>query len=419
MPGYKVQRCRVCVTPALVLLSILVVAIIIAVVVATQHNKKIQPLESGRTYSSLSLVPQADEPVLVVEDFNHLGGFFWNVWGVLNGAHLARLQGMVPVVWFSQGLYHETRPRFVRPLRKTWKKKYGYTFSTDNWFENYFEPLSLRELDPQLRKNKNLWRQRLPVMTAQRQAPGRGQVFRFNRTSQESVLDPDNMPDYGALARQFLVPRPHVQERYARLVQPVGLPGRWPDVPDPDHVLLVAVHYRGTDKFAIKDSTEDYPLHYEYEFCLELLDERLHDKDPSEYLVLVASDEQPFLDAVFERYGDRAVASQSLRAAISTSGMVIDSYQCTDTSTSAECRGVQQASQQAVHMGFQDKCKYTKGEDVLVDAMLLSNAHVFFRSRGNVSNFVEYLQTRPGKMEVVDMTAEYEERNPWVRTMRK
>ena len=68
-------------------------------------------------------------------------------------------------------------------------------------------------------------------------------------------------------------------------------------------------------------------------------------------------------------------------------------------------------------MGFKDHSKYKKGEDVLVDAMLLSHADVFYRSRGNVSNFIHYMRRDPN-MEVVDLVQVYERENPWVRDIR-
>ena len=49
--------------------------------------------------------------------------------------------------------------------------------------------------------------------------------------------------------------------------------------------------------------------------------------------------------------------------------------------------------------------------------MLMCQADVFYRSRGNVSNFVEYMRRNRG-MEVVDMVKVYETEHPWVKKMR-
>ena len=169
------------------------------------------------------------------------------------------------------------------------------------------------------------------------------------------------------------------------------------------------MHYRGTDKLPSSSGSEDNPLHLEYEFCRDLILDYLKNTQIKEEICLfIASDEQPFVDYMQKAgLSIEVVGTDSLRSEISTSGLftTTDTSMCAQgISQSAVCATFNELILDSVHRGLPDASKYVKGENVLIDVLVLAGSQTFFRSRGNVSNFVCYIQP---ECKILDMVYLY------------
>lgn len=365
----------------------------------------------GLTYPNLpdlSLSPDENRnaTVVVVTDYNTSAGFGWLVYNALNTFHLCSLLGKHarPVVFFTKGYYSERR--------KQHRPAHVEAYDEVNWFNNYFEPLEPQGWRPFLHRHFS----RHILAPVAKRTTGKG-VCSFNRDSLNDLNG--QRRDYFELWRKYLRPRKHILARFQALKQDLLGGARF----------VYAVHYRGTDKYShsgVKNpitgaitgvSKEDDPAHMPYEWVFEqvaaavLRGIRTGKHDASNYRVLVSSDEEPFMRQAVQSLGGPDVVvfkADSIRADVSTSGLELDTRLCGVGRGVGNkvCDQLQSLVDASVHRGHTDKSNYAKGEDVLLETMLLSEADVFFRSRGNFSNLPTYMRRNP-RQHVVDMASEW------------
>lgn len=158
-------------------------------------------------------------------------------------------------------------------------------------------------------------------------------------------------------------------------------------------------------------SSEDFPKKITAQFLTQLLTHTLGKKKWSaeEVVIFVATDEAQMLaDIIQLNPGRKIVYTDSYRSPINTAGKNIDTSRCArgEDNGTAECREYNDMIKYSLHRGFPERCAYTKGKEALLDMLLLAEADLFFRSRGNLSNFPIYI--RPD-MEYIDLAAAWEE----------
>jgi hypothetical protein len=347
--------------------------------------------------------------VVVVTDYNESAGFGWLLYNALNTFHLCDQleQGHArPVVFFTKGLYVESRPEHVAIHAAQ------FDYDPVNWFNNYFEPLEPVGWRPFL-KHHFAARVYAPAASL---STGRG-VVQFDRSSLNALQG--GRRDWPELWNRFLRPRKHILEAFHALrTSMLGAPGE---------NFIYAVHYRGTDKYdhsgvqnpitgaVVGVSSEDEPEHVPYQWVFAQLAERIQEnaacgRHGAEcgYKVYVASDEQPFVDAAKAAFAAWVVVAKpnTIRSVESTSGLDMDTRLCGVGRGRGipECGRLQELVDSSVHRGYPEKSGYHKGEDVLLETMLLSEADVFLRSRGNFSNLPTYMK-RNRTQHVVDMVS--------------
>jgi hypothetical protein len=331
--------------------------------------------------SALTIGMRNDTPILLITSYNVHGGFFWHVYNVLQALHVAEKYNMKPVVFFIQGLYQETRPHLI----------HTHTDPNHNWWNEFFESINETTLSHHVLLAH--LRHARPWCLKNRQ--GTPQVLEFTRKSLKSARKyKQHITEplvFQKLWRKWITPKPHILER----VQRFKANKKWPPV--------AAMHYRGTDKLPGASGNEDNPKHCSYSFCGDLLETLRPSKKQS---IFVASDEQPFIEYLKNRFGDEVIwCTNSLRSSICTSNFQMDTSACSsigEEDDSEACKAYRRFIQESVHRGFPERSKYKKGEDVLVDVLLMSECPIFFRSRGNVSNFVTYINPYS---QVVDLAA--------------
>jgi hypothetical protein len=337
---------------------------------------------------------------LVLRNYNNEGGFFWQIYNLLCAAHVAKLNRMSLVVLFDSGLYLERNARFLNEHRGT--------VSPTNWFHSYFEGLAetyderiaalIRERSPLVLQAPALRLVGGKAVDLKRRRAGKLQIYEFARsTFDERPMD----VDYGACWRAAARPLPYIERKVAEFMHRHGL--------DAPNCFLIGIHFRGSDKYGNADDNEDGPVHYEYEWCQRMVCAEMKAaaaQGRRNCKVLVCSDEQPFVEHMRAHLPpSRVVYTSAIRSSVNTGGKHYQTHECTDdTNASPDCVVYRDLKHQSVHRGMPDHSAHQKGEDVLIDVLLLSKCNVFLRSRGNVSNFPGYINAQ---MRVVDLADAY------------
>lgn len=358
--------------------------------------------------------------VVVVTDYNESAGFGWLLYNALNCFHLceARIGPKArPVVYFTKGYYDEKRPKFV-DVHKT---EVDHVWDHENWFNNFFMPVEPHGWRPFLKTN---FQRNVQAISAS--ANMTAGVAQFDRNSLNGLSGQSRQ--YTALWQKYLHPRPHILRQFEDHKYQLF----------PKGATVYAVHYRGSDKFphspvrnfagkVIRFSREDDPVHPPYEWVFDKLREAVaegvqkgrHGKDVGQWILYCASDEQPFVDAARESFGVDFVTSKpaTIRSDVSTSGLDINTSRCgVGIAGTVECDKLQELVEASVHRGHMTESNYKKGEDVLLETMLISVASVFYRSRGNFSNLPIYMKLNSEQI-VIDMASLWKcDAGEWIKT---
>jgi hypothetical protein len=315
--------------------------------------------------------------VLICRNYNPEGGYFWQMYNVVNMLYMAEKYGAKPVVIFDSGLYQENRPEFRSDI---------VSYDPNNWFHYYFEPINGTD------KDQAHWQglRHLKQATPESLKKG-GKTFEFVRKSLQSVSIRNSEREYNRLWKKYFKVRPHVQHMVQDFKRKHGLANKF----------IISCHYRGSDKLAALGTSENNPVHMPYEFVEGLIRRELaHSK--REAVVIIASDEQPFVDHM-RASGLPIVAVDATRSDVNTSGLDIDTSKCIPrVSTTPECKILNNLITKSIHRGMSDVSNYKKGLEVLLDVLLMSEAEVFLQSRGNVSNWVRYMNPRARTVDLVN-----------------
>jgi hypothetical protein len=328
------------------------------------------------------------KPVIILQNYNEQGGFFWQMFNVLNMLHLSKQYNLKPVVLFDTGLYFEKRPEFIRNIP---------TYDAKNWFNHFFKATNASD------KSDMYWlkyikENKVPIFNNKSNA----KVMMFNReTLKKMRFQKDRNEVFSKLWKTHIKVQPCILQKVDAFKRQHSF--------DQKHVI--GIHFRGTDKLPSKAGNEDNPIHYEYSFCSKLIQTYIekHNLTKETALIFIATDEEPFvkfMQNTSDFYDIKVCFTNSTRSEISTSGLNIDTSNCKQgINDSDECAKYNKLILTSIHRGHPEVNKYKKGEDVLIDVLLLTASHVFFRSRGNVSNFVEYINPQ---LTVIDMVRQHE-----------
>lgn len=365
----------------LILACLVVTAVIVWVICYRIGTRKIQATARSQT--------RQEKNVMIIQNYNNEGGFFWQMYNILNMLYICKKYNFVPVVLFTTGLYFEKRPRFTKSIP---------SYDPQNWFNHFFQPINHSS------KSQDFWirftkKYDVPVFkNAQITYP----IMLFNRSTLKIAnINKERRRLFPEIWRRYFIIQPHImseiddfKRRYFK------------------NKLVIGMHFRGTDKFPSKTGTEDHPIHFEYDFCLKLLQDYIksHKLSSKNAVIFIASDEQPFIQFIQKSQLEniQITSTNSIRSYTSTSGLSMDTTKCErGLMNSKVCIEYNNMIKKSVHRGFPDASKYTKGKDVLKDVLLLAESHVFYKSRGNVSSFVGYINP---KAKIVDMVDVYQKK---------
>lgn len=117
--------------------------------------------------------------------------------------------------------------------------------------------------------------------------------------------------------------------------------------------FIIGVHYRGTDKII-----EAHRVNYEA--VLESIQKHIKDLPSNEYGIFIATDEQPFLEYMRSKFPGKVMAAEAYR------------------------------SQEDKPVHYAETNRFERGEQALIDALLLSNCHLLIRTSSNLSLWASY-----------------------------
>lgn len=348
-----------------VLITVILVLVILVILYEVYFNKR----------------PKKQQ-LLVLKNYNPEAGLHWmSIYNTIVAGNEAKKNNLKLVVLLDSGLYLEKDPKHQETYQEFVDK------DNNEWFSYYFKPIGID--DPEINQ---LWKEgkldNLPSYTKYnfwKNVIG----YEFDRDALEKS---DINLDYSKGFKEVISLKPYLKEKVEDFYN--------------KHMkdkYLIGIHARGTDKFSSVDSHENNPKHFTYkQYCDAIEKEILSQKNSGnkkQIAVLACSDEQPFIDYINKNLGNRyevITADNILRSQVSTSGI---NMICDDKNPDCE-----HFKNNSIHRGMSDKSNFKKGLDAVYEVYLLSKCDVFYKSRGNFSNSVGYINPN---MKVIDMVSTF------------
>ena len=291
----------------------------------------------------------ADGKRYLVATINHShAGFFAYVNFALNQIIYAEKHGLHPVVFFGKNSVDGPNAFYDAELG-------------ENMWEYYFEPVAQvsysdiqnRLADPQDSLTQDdlvtlsiseLWRIHC-------REPDSVFVYPHNMYKKQERYEPDWYAEQRQKARrivgEYIRAKPHIREKVADFERRYCANDR-----------VIGIHMRGTDKGTAGSSERLMRVVQPKEY-FPLID--AYTKEHGACKIFVATDQEQFLNRVIAKYGDRVISYQSIRT-----------------------RGIRNPFE------LSDGNAYRKGEDVLIDSLLLSRCDYLLKCTSAVGEFAMY-----------------------------
>lgn len=138
----------------------------------------------------------------------------------------------------------------------------------------------------------------------------------FNRSSIDIFLSIEHRDqEFHRIWYKYFKLRPHIQQIVDDFKHKHDFANKY----------VIALHYRGTEKYDHKQGSENGPEHPPYEFCAALVKKTIKKsgRPLSDVVTFVATDEQPFVDYMKEAEVN-AVFIDAIRSNTSTSDLNMD-----------------------------------------------------------------------------------------------
>jgi hypothetical protein len=175
--------------------------------------------------------------------------------------------------------------------------------------------------------------------------------------------------------------------------------------------FIIGAHMRLTDKYGDRHGTEDEPVHHSYltyakALLLEANQQSIDLAEDIKIAIFICSDEQACVDyiqnAIGKQYEVITTGDRVLRSKVVTSGLKLQSHLCGGglDDKHPDCKQYRSLAAASIHRGHKEHSNYKKGWDAIFEVALLAKSDVFYKSRGNFSNSVTYMNPN---MKIVDM----------------
>ena len=336
---------------------------------------------------------------ILIESYNIYGGFFWHLNNFLMCSHFAENFKKIPIVNFDRGLF----------INNT-SVENDFVKENPNWFFNYFQyytdiPPSVYQSIINHPKRNRIDIQAINNYQKYKKFADDNKVLEFKREAFLWVQDNYYQnKSYRELIPKYLKPLPHILKKKLE-VKAKYLPKR-----TTNH-FYIGVHYRGTDKIEEELNPEQNPKHYSYHKIYELLVHRarkvMEEKPSADIYIVACSDEQPFLDFLKQKLNRKLIYYPgATRSRLDTSNLQEDFTSIPNRNMDVDLVGLgkekletykkrKQLIDNCIHLGNKNVSNYTKGLDCLLDCYMLEDVDILYKSKGNFSYFIEYLNQNP------------------------
>ena len=278
-----------------------------------------------------------------------------------------------------------------------------------NWFYNYFQSYldvppsiyqAVLECEPKVRLNQksiNFYRKNKTFCLDT-------QVLDFRREGFNMVRENCYVEKgHRRLVPKYLKPLPHINflvEKIRKELMP----------PSHDNLKLIGIHYRGTDKIEEELNKEQKPKHFTYQEIYDIVIDKAKElmklDSKNDIYILGCSDEKPFLDFFKKRIRNKFIFYEdATRSQVSTSNLQDDFTKIPNRDKLVKFENLNEEQKilyqkreklidNSIHMGTKSVSNYKKGEDCLIDVLLLNQVDVLFQSKGNFSLYCEYFNQK-------------------------
>lgn len=355
-------------------------------------------IENINKYPNISAYRRSD--FILIENYNNYGGFYWCLNNYMICCYACEKFRKIPIVNFNSGLFMNNS-NIESPLVK----------ENTNWFYNYFEnpignlPYTIHNLVINSKKRITLDTNTLKLLEQNKPVSDDDTVIYFNRYS--FVLftkEFHTKKPYKAIIDKYIKFLPHIKNHIQEIKSKI--------FPIKSNLnKFIGIHYRGTDKIEEHGSHEQNPKHFKYNEISNLIYKKMkeYSKENVNYKVflVISSDEEPFLNFMIKKFRNKIIYyKEASRSIINTSGMVHNFTNIPRRDISIDEKsllGDQLISYKArerlldnsLHIGNKNISNYKKGLDCLIDALILEDVDILYKSKGNFSMFCSLFNRNP------------------------
>ena len=293
-------------------------------------------------------------------NWNESGGFFWGIQNAIIVCAICDKYNKIPVIIYDKGYYI--------------KNEHDPPSLKNNWIEYFYESVTPKygvneNIEDLENRAKNLGFFNINQFPLEN---SNGKPYLMVGKTYDIKDDMEGGLDYSGIYKKYFKILPNIQKYIDDFYNE-----------NMKKYHMIGIHYRGTDKGLFDPSQENDPIHYDYDWCIDLIKKYIEDNRLINYKIFAASDEHPFVNLIETIFPDKIVKIDAIRADINTANF--DLKKCDNNNFSDECLDLEK---QSVHKGHSEHSNFKKGIDVLIEASLLAKCQYFFKSRGNVSWFV-------------------------------
>ena len=363
------------------------------------YSIEITPMtENVNKYPNISAFKKSD--FILIENYNKYGGFYWCLNNYMICCYACEKFRKIPIVNYNSGLFMNNT-NLENSLIK----------ENQNWFYNYFEnpigfvPYTIHDLVINSKKRITLDERTLPLLEQNKKIADDDTVIYFNRYSFRLFTNEFHRKKaYLPIIDKYIKLLPHIK-KYINEIKLKIFPLKSP------LNKFIGIHYRGTDKIEEQGTPEQHPRHYKYNEISNLIYKNIKEysrQNPNfKVYIAISTDEQPFLKFMKNKFKDKIIYyEEANRSVINTSGMVhnftniprrditIDESSLSDEQY-ITYKARERLLENSLHMGNKDISNYKKGIDCLVDALILEDVDILYKSKGNFSMFCKIFNRNP------------------------
>lgn len=306
---------------------IVVVGVVIGVSYAVgQSNVATKPSKSNK------------QPKLILGSFNQNLGFFSNLVNVFNMISMAEKNGYRPVVVLNNGPYTENRPN-MQPEN----------YDANNWFNNYFKSIG---------ENSAKYIDKLGKLPVFPRHAKKYHLYEYNFKSLQNTYNVLDVENHRRIWKKYFVVLPFILEKVEKLFKELPSAG------------VLGIFYRGTDTNGQKKESVRNTAYS----SIRVAAQKELEKNPLVSAIFISSDEQPFVDYLQSKnWSVPTFCSGAIRSSKNTSLVKKKNIDSKDT----------------VHLGLKNCNRFLKGQDVLVDALILSKCYKIIATKSSMLHFLK------------------------------